>query len=581
MSKPQNAPNVSKQPKGKPYEAYIIAGSNAWDKTKQQTVLEWTKAEPNYQPIILGSKQLQEIDRLKLAVEVGNVAIYRAGTLTEAEKSAICQNLAKHSTAETVAFYDEALQLEENASEYIARLREDLPSGGSAEPKDEYEERFNTLGDNGKVAEFLKWYAKPLQRHAQSREFYQYNGKKWEILERDLLGREIRNFFIAKGIKKYSAIRIKKMIDLFEYELEPTAKHNPYILAFNNGILDKRSLEFKPHTATAFITSFINADYSEDKQPTPNFDKWLKFVSNGSLERARTILAGLFMVLTNADKWQLFIEVTGAGGTGKSTYTEIAKLLAGENNHVGITLKALDDEVKRCIIIDKTFIISGEQPKYTGNGATIRAITGGDDVFFNPKHKKPFSQKVNAVFMTTNNSPIIFTENSGGTERRRVIFRFDKVVPIEERDFNLLDKIQAETGGIIRLLFDTFPNPLEAKALLEKQRVSQEALAVKMEVNHVLEFALEFEVMPVMNGLSMGSNLTDGSNRDNAIYPAYIYYCQLNDIEPINRRTFTRAFKQALRELDKGEYQTRESNGRTITNIKFIDKNQTFNKWRG
>ncbi|HDZ6813775.1 TPA: DNA primase, partial [Mannheimia haemolytica] len=87
MTKLAKAPFVDKQPKGKPYEAYIIAGSNAWDKTKQQTVLEWTKAESGYQPIILGSKQLQEIDRLKLAVEVGSVAIYRAGELSEANKS--------------------------------------------------------------------------------------------------------------------------------------------------------------------------------------------------------------------------------------------------------------------------------------------------------------------------------------------------------------------------------------------------------------------------------------------------------------------------------------------------------------
>lgn len=133
MTKLKNAPNVNKQPKGKPYEAYIIAGSNAWDKTKQQTVLEWTKAETGYQPIILGGKELREIDRLKLAVEVGNVSIFRAGELTEAEKSAICQNLAKYSTAETVVFYDEALQLEENASGYIARLREENANNGGNE----------------------------------------------------------------------------------------------------------------------------------------------------------------------------------------------------------------------------------------------------------------------------------------------------------------------------------------------------------------------------------------------------------------------------------------------------------------
>ncbi|HGO5810661.1 TPA: hypothetical protein ACK3JP_002099 [Mannheimia haemolytica] len=59
-------------------------------------------------------------------------------------------------------------------------------------------------------------------------------------------------------------------------------------------------------------------------------------------------------------------------------------------------------------------------------------------------------------------------------------------------------------------------------------------------------------------------------------------YDRLNAlVYSVRKPTFTRAFKQALKELDKGEYQTRESNGRTVTNVRYIDKQRTFNKWQG
>ncbi|WP_370626666.1 hypothetical protein, partial [Enterobacter cloacae] len=44
------------------------------------------------------------------------------------------------------------------------------------------------------------------------------------------------------------------------------------------------------------------------------------------------ILAALFMVLANRYDWQLFLEVTGPGGSGKSILAEIATMLAGEDN---------------------------------------------------------------------------------------------------------------------------------------------------------------------------------------------------------------------------------------------------------
>ncbi|WP_200747439.1 hypothetical protein, partial [Escherichia coli] len=49
-------------------------------------------------------------------------------------------------------------------------------------------------------------------------------------------------------------------------------------------------------------------------------------------EKRDIILAALFMVLANRYDWQLFLEVTGPGGSGKSILAEIATMLAGEDN---------------------------------------------------------------------------------------------------------------------------------------------------------------------------------------------------------------------------------------------------------
>ncbi len=49
----------------------------------------------------------------------------------------------------------------------------------------------------------------------------------------------------------------------------------------------------------------------------------------GNHDKQERILAALFMVLANRYDWQLFLEVTGPGGSGKSVMAAIARLLAG------------------------------------------------------------------------------------------------------------------------------------------------------------------------------------------------------------------------------------------------------------
>ncbi|HDL5186397.1 TPA: DNA primase [Mannheimia haemolytica] len=565
MTKFKNAPNVAKQPKGKPYEAYIIAGSNAWDKTKQQTVLEWTKAEANYQPIILGSKELREIDRLKLAVEVGNVAIYRAGILTEAEKSAICQNLAQYSTAETVAFYDEALQLEENASSYIARLRTE--NGGSVAEKPKIKESDRT---NDKARAFQKWLGLDLAFQCGSREIHAYNGKIWEKVEREQINRNVVTFLEENEIG-YSKKSVNALLETMEIQLPLMGEVAGDLIAFDNGVLNRNTLLFEPHNRQNWLTAYIPHSYDENVAETPHFDQWLNFVSDGKQDKAKNILAALYAILTNRYNWQVFFQVTGKGGSGKSVFAGIATLLAGEKNTASARLENFDDERKIAGLEDKKLIICSEQTKYAGDGGGLKAITGGDMMRVDPKNKHPFNARIAAMIMIVNNDPCKWTERNGGIDRRIVNFRFNKRPPENERDPYFMDKITLEIGGIIRKVLDTFPDPLEAKRALEEQKESLEALEIKKQSDPLTDFFEYLYTTENTDGLYIGTGNTLGHDKIRThLYPAYLAFVKAKNVLELGLNTFVVGIEQAVKQHgNKHDFTKRKTNKGQRTNVHF------------
>ncbi len=153
------------------------------------------------------------------------------------------------------------------------------------------------------------------------------------------------------------------------------------------------------------------------------------------------------MVLAKRHDWQLFIEITGEGGSGKSVFSSIATTLAGEHNTASGSMMTLDTARGRAQFVGKSLIIMPDQTRYVGEGAGIKAITGGDPVEIDGKYEKQFTTVINAVVMATNNEPMTFTERNGGIARRRVIFPFNNPVSDADKDPDLTAKNQARNPG--------------------------------------------------------------------------------------------------------------------------------------
>lgn len=199
-------------------------------------------------------------------------------------------------------------------------------------------------------------------------------------------------------------------------------------------------------------------------------------------------------------------------------------MLAGKANTVSASMKALEDARERALVVGFSLIIMPDMTRYAGDGAGIKAITGGDKVAIDPKHKAPYSTRIPAVVLAVNNNAMSFSDRSGGISRRRVIFNFSEVVPENERDPMLAEKIEGELAVVIRHLLTRFANQDEARRLLYEQQKSEEALAIKREGDSLVDFCGYLMASVMCDGLLVGNAEIVPFSPRRYLYHAYLAY---------------------------------------------------------
>ncbi|RCJ71014.1 primase-helicase zinc-binding domain-containing protein [Klebsiella pneumoniae] len=291
------------------------------------------------------------------------------------------------------------------------------------------------------------------------------------------------------------------------------------------------------------------------------------FRNSGNPTKRDVILAALFMVLANRYDWQLFLEVTGPGGSGKSILAEIATMLAGEDNATSADIDTLEDPRKRASLIGFSLIRLPDQEKWSGDGAGLKAITGGDAVSVDPKYQNPYSTHIPAVILAVNNNPMRFTDRSGGVSRRRVIIHFPEQIAPEERDPQLRDKIARELAVIVRQLMQQFSDPMSARSLLQSQQNSDEALSIKRDADPTFDFCGYLEALPEPDGMYMGNANIIPRQPRLYLYHAYLVYMEAHGYRnALSLTMFGKGLSAMLKEYGLN-YEKRRTNQGMQTNL--------------
>ncbi|WP_129740978.1 DNA primase family protein [Escherichia coli] len=580
------APNVKQQSRGikhKETEVIIFAGSDAWSHAKQWQEHDARMAGDNEPPVWLGEQQLSELDKLQIVPEGRkSVRIFRAGYLAPVMIKAIGQKLAA-AGVQDANFYPDGMhgQKVENWREYLARERQNLSDGLVIELPVKQKAQLSQMADSER-AQLLADRFDGVCVHPESEIVHVWRGGVWCPVSTMELSREMVAIY-SEHRATFSKRVINNAVEALKVIAEPMGEPSGDLLPFANGALDLKTGEFSPHTPENWITTHNGIEYTPPapgeniRDNAPNFHKWLKHAAGKDPRKMMRICAALYMIMANRYDWQMFIEATGDGGSGKSTFTHIASLLAGKQNTVSAEMTSLDDAGGRAQVVGSRLIVLADQPKYTGEGTGIKKITGGDPVEINPKYEKRFTAVIRAVVLATNNNPMIFTERAGGVARRRVIFRFDNIVSEAEKDRELPEKIAAEIPVIIRRLLANFTDSEKARALLLEQRDGDEALAIKQQTDPVIEFCQFLNFLEEARGLMMGGGGDSVKyTTRNSLYRVYLaFMAYAGRSKPLNVNDFGKAMKPAAKVYGH-EYITRKVKGVTQTNAITTDECDAF-----
>ncbi|WP_446470309.1 primase-like DNA-binding domain-containing protein [Xenorhabdus stockiae] len=396
---------------------------------------------------------------------------------------------------------------------------------------------------------------------------YHYNGTTWETVSDNELRRAMVAIF-DQYETPYSPNGINNAIYAMKLQVPVIGEQQQDVIGFSNGVYDLSAQQFTSHQPEHWLMNHNGIEFTppaaSENLPdhAPDFYRWLSHAAGSNENKMNRIKAALFMILANRYDWQLFIEVTGEGGSGKSIFTYIATLLAGEHNTASGNMRALDEARGRYQFVGKSLITLPDQVKYVGEGAGIKAITGGDLIEVDGKYEKQFSTVIKAVVLATNNEPMSFTERNGGIARRRVIFPFNIPVKESEKDPHLPEKISRELPVIIRHLLNEFADQNKAKKRLQAQRDSNEALTVKSNSDPLYRFCGYLVTVNDATGMKMGTKNISPRAPKLYLYHAYLSFMEAHGFErPLTLTKFGESLPKIMLEYKKEYRKVRTKKG--------------------
>lgn len=439
------------------------------------------------------------------------------------------------------------------------------------------EAEFTAMSTSEKAMRVHEHYGEALAVDANGQLLSRYEAGTWKIIPPSDFARDVAGLF-QRLRAPFSSGRIASVVDTLKLIIPQQAAPARRLIGFRNGVLDTLTGVFSPHSKSHWLRTLCDVDFTPPVEGetlethAPNFWRWLDRAASGNAEKRDMILAALFMVLANRYDWQLFLEVTGPGGSGKSILAEIATLLAGEDNATSATIETLESPRERAALIGFSLIRLPDQEKWSGDGAGLKAITGGDAVSVDPKYRDAYSAYIPAVILAVNNNPMRFTDRSGGVSRRRVIIHFPEQIAPEERDPQLRDKITRELAVIVRQLMQQFSDPMTARTLLQSQQNSDEALSIKRDADPTFDFCGYLEALPEPEGMYMGNaNIVPRQPRL-YLYHAYLVYMEAHGYKnTLSLTMFGKGLSSMLKEYGMN-YGKRRTNQGMQTNLALRDE---------
>lgn len=425
---------------------------------------------------------------------------------------------------------------------------------------------------------------------------YEYHGKGlWSQLSEYEVKNDIKGRL--DGLKSQTLPRgysIKMVSDLMELLRISTIfddwyEGNEYLL-FTNGILVVETRELIPFDRNLYITQQLPYAYDPYATCDPII-KWLKAAQNNSWGRVQVLRAWLRAVLLSHSEIQKFVEIVGPGKSGKSTYSNLAHALVGDNNAMISSLEHLEkNRFETANLYKKKLLLFNDVERYGGSVSVLKALTGRDLIRnerkFQAGSQKPF--KFNGLVMITANEPIQTTDPTSGLARRRLTIPFDNpftgtsaeqrtLIDMDDRG-NTFGEFAPLLPGLVNWVLDMSEAEMREYLMETNEKVTFFAKHHREQIlksNQIMDWMQHCVVFDpgISTPVGLAKNAPGGVsnlyvNWDKWLYASYCEFSRGSNSNILGRSRFESLLMDVcVHQLKLNVYQFKNSRGMRVVNI--------------
>jgi putative DNA primase/helicase len=376
----------------------------------------------------------------------------------------------------------------------------------------------------------------PLFYAAQSHYLYE-NGvyKKTDDLAMQC---KVRKFMIERSCYTSQIMDALNQLNMLTYKSARDLNSNRYVINLKNGLYNVLDGSISEHTPEFYSTVQLAVSYDE-KAECPRFMEFLReTLAETEIPIIQEILGYLMIPINKAQKCFLF---SGAAHAGKSTLLSVAQeILCGVENCSNVPWQMLSDKFKTAELYGKLANIFADLPqKNLDDNGLFKSIVGEDYITVEEKNKNPFSFKPFArLLFSCNDAPKNYGDRTDGFYRRLIIIKFEKSVPKDKRDANLVDKLRTEADGIFMWALQGLKRLMDNKFLFtETVKTAEELDKYKRNNSSALLF---FEDKCELKG--------DSEVLRQEVYDGYKEYCNRNGYQALSATGFNAAIEKEFPE---------------------------------
>jgi len=374
------------------------------------------------------------------------------------------------------------------------------------------------------------------------------------------------------------------------------------LLLFTNGILDVKTRTLLPFNREMHITQQLPYDYDPGATCEPII-KWLKHTQDGNWGRVQVLRAWLRAVLMGHSEIQKFVEIVGPGKSGKSTYSNLAHALVGDENAMISSLEHLEkNRFETANLYKKKLLLFNDVERYGGSVSVLKAITGRDLIRnerkFQSGSQKPF--KFNGLVMITANEPIQTTDPTSGLARRRLTIPFDKpftgssaeqriLIDMDDRG-NAFGEFAPLLPGLVNWVLDMSEAEMREYLMETTKKVNffakhhREQILKSNQIMDWMEHCLVFDP-GVTAPIGLAKHSPSGSSNiyvswDTWLYASYCEFSRGSNSNILGRSRFeTLLMDVCVHQLGLNVYKFKDRRGMRVVNVACRASDQKYVKF--